>query len=152
VTTDDFHGAIPFDLWNIVPPSLAAVLPNVMWSRDRLHRLVLPVVTLPVSELRWQLELPWWRVDRPFTVTPNQVRHEPRTYARHWQRTVDAELRFPIHLLQRDRLIVLDGVHRLLKADVQELQHVSAHVVSHALFMDHIVERSDRPAGCDRRG
>ena len=142
MTASEFPGAIPFDLWNIVPPSLARILPNVMWNRERLHSLALPVVVLSVRELSWQLDLPWWRVDqRYFAVSPNQVRREPRTYARHWQRTLDADPRFPIHLLERERLIILDGVHRLLKTDVQGLEHVSAQVVSHALFADYIVER-----------
>jgi len=139
---NEFPGCIPFDLWNIVPPSLATVLPNVMWSRDRLHRLVLPVVELPIADLRWQLDLPWWRVGhRHFAVSPNQVRSEPRNYAEQWRRVLDAELCFPIHLLERDRLTVLDGVHRLLKADVLGMSHASAHVVSHCLFVEQIVER-----------
>jgi hypothetical protein len=152
VTAVEFEGAIPFDLWDIVPASLAAVLPNVMWSRDRLHRLALPVVELPVAELRWQLDLPWWRAgDRRFAVSPNQVRREPQLHAQQWRRTLDADLRFPIHLLQRvprdprdqrDPRVILDGVHRLLKADALGLLHVSAHVVSHATFTDQVVERA----------
>jgi hypothetical protein len=38
-------------------------------------------------------------------------------------------------------LTVLDGIHRLLKADVLGMSHASAHVVSHCLFMEQIVER-----------
>jgi hypothetical protein len=35
----------------------------------------------------------------------------------HYQRVMDADLDFPIHLVAyRGRLVVLDGVHRLLKA------------------------------------
>jgi hypothetical protein len=44
--------------------------------------------------------------------------------------------------LERDRLIILDGVHRLLKADVSGMSHVSAHVVSHCLFVEQIASRS----------
>ena len=138
----EFAGALPFDLWDVVPAPLASVIPNVMWSRERLHRLALPVVAIPVDELRWQLELPWWRLGkRRFVVSPNEVRNAPQRYAQHWQRTLDADLRYPIDLLQRDRLIILDGLHRLLKADLQALAAVPAHIVSHAVFMADVVER-----------
>jgi len=127
----------PFDLWSKTPAVLQAVLPNTMWDRDRLHRLVLPVIELPIDELRWQLELPWWRVgERRFAVSPLQVRHDPEQYADQWRRTLAADLAYPIDLLQRDRLIVLDGVHRLLKADTLDLPMISAHVLDAARFAE----------------
>jgi hypothetical protein len=138
---------IPFALWDKVPPSLAAVLPRVTWSRDRLHRLALPVVQVAVAELRWQLDLPWWRVDRDhFAVTPHEVMRDPRAHAQQWQRTLQADLGFPIHLLAGSPPIILDGVHRLLKAETLGAEHIAAHLVSAALFADHVVERFP-PAG-----
>jgi hypothetical protein len=139
---NEFAGARPFDLWDLVPAALATVIPNVMWSRERLHRLALPTVEIAIDELRWQLALPWWRDgERRFAVSPDEVRRAPARYARQWQRTVAAEFEFPIHLLQRDRLIMLDGVHRLLKADVEARSTVAAHVVGHERFMADVVER-----------
>ena len=92
----------PFDLWRKMPPVMQALLPNVMWDRQRLHELVLPVSELPVAGLRWMLDLPWWRVgERRFAVTPNQVRLSPDRYAPHWRRVLDADLDYPIHLLAR---------------------------------------------------
>ena len=105
----------------VVPPPLRGIILDFDWDRARLHALELPVEKLAVSELRWQLDLPWWRVeDRFFAVTPNQVRAEPARYAQHWQRTLAADLAFPIHVTETapDRWTILDGVHRLLKADI----------------------------------
>ena len=131
---------VPFDLWDRVPPALATVLPNVSWSRERLHSLALPVVTLRIDDVRWQLDLPWWRsANGPFTLTPNEVRRSPAAHAAQWKRTLDADLGYPIHLLQRDRLVVLDGVHRLLKADVNDLPSIAAHVVIEETFTAHVV-------------
>ena len=131
----------PFDLWRKMPPVMQALLPNVMWDRQLLHALVLPVVELPVAELRWMLDLPWWRVgERRFAVTPNQVRLAPDRYAGHWRRVLDADLDYPIDLLQRDRPIILDGVHRLLKADVLGMRAIAARVLDEARFAE-ILER-----------
>jgi len=123
----------PFDLWSKMPPVMQALLPNVQWDRARLHALALPVVELPVTSMRWQLDLPWWRDgERRFVVTPNQVRLDPERWAVHWRRTLDADLDYPIDLLQRERLVILDGVHRLLKADVLGMRTMAVHVLDDA--------------------
>lgn len=141
VAANSLSDAKPFELWPLVPAPLRAVMPNVTWNRTLLHDLVLPTIDVPLAELRWQLDLPWWRHgDRVYSVTPNQVRHDPERFAVQWRRTIDADLDFPIHLLQRDRKILLDGVHRLLKADVLEMRTISARVVDHERFAQ-IVER-----------
>ncbi|HEY5948650.1 MAG TPA: hypothetical protein VIV40_24330 [Kofleriaceae bacterium] len=127
----------PFEQWQNMPPVMQAVLPNVTWDRARLHELVLPVVEKRVDELRWMLDLPWWRVgERRFAVTPNQVRYAPERFAPHWRRMLDADLDYPIDLLQRDRLIILDGVHRLLKADVLGMRMLATRVLDAAQFAE----------------
>lgn len=132
----------PFDLWRKMPPVMQALLPNAMWDRAALHELVLPVTELAVADLRWMLDLPWWRVgERRFAVTPNQVRLVPERHAAHWRRVLDADLDYPIDLLQRDRLIILDGVHRLLKADVLGMRTITARVLDAEQFAK-IVERA----------
>jgi hypothetical protein len=135
VSDQRFSETKPFDLWRKMPPVMQALLPNVMWHRAQLHELVLPVVELPVADLRWMLDLPWWRVgERRFAVTPTQVRHAPERYAAHWRRMLDADLGYPIDLLQRDRLIILDGVHRLLKADELGMRKLPCRVLDDAQF------------------
>jgi hypothetical protein len=133
--TNPLSDTKPFDLWRKMPPVMQALLPNAMWDRAKLHELALPVVELSVVELRWMLDLPWWRVgERRFAVTPNQVRYAPERYASHWRRMLDADLDYPIDLLQRERLIILDGVHRLLKADVLDMRTLACRVLDQAQF------------------
>ncbi len=121
---DDLE-ASPFQRWDQIPPAMRGVLLNIRWDRDALFQLSLPVEEIPVGDLRWQLELPWWRDgDRHFAVTPTDVRADPVRYRAHWERTLAADLRYPIHLLATaPRLRILDGVHRLLKAELTG-QHV----------------------------
>ena len=141
----EYPGAEPFDLWDVVPDRLQAVLPNVMWSRDRLHQLELPVVELLVDELAWQLDLPWWRDSHEyFSLSPLDVWREPVVHSSQWQRTLAADLTYPIHVLERGPLIVLDGVHRLLKAFGQKRERIDACIVSHPLFVEVVVDRSPR--------
>jgi hypothetical protein len=104
-----------------VPGALREVLPDLLWNRTLLWAFDLPVERVPVADLRWQLALPWWSLDgAPFAVSPDEVRADPRRYREQHERTMAADLSFPVHVLERPNgvLTVLDGVHRLLKADL----------------------------------
>ena len=98
------------------------------WDLSKLWALDLPVSSLEVSTLSWQLDLPWWRVgDRWFAVAPSQVWADPGRFADQWERTMRADLGRPIHLRESERgPLILDGVHRLLKAAVEGRTRISA--------------------------
>jgi hypothetical protein len=85
------------------------------WGNDRLtwdvHRLVrlsqlLPVETIPVSEIAEVDEL-WWYQGGSDIPTP-------RSIAEHMQLIDGADLRWPILLCAEGRL--MDGMHRVVKA------------------------------------
>jgi hypothetical protein len=101
-----------------MPPILQGVLLDFWWDQERLWRLDLPVTEIPTQELHRQLELPMWTLDgAPFMLSPAQVAARPQRLAGQYARTLAADLRYPIHVLDRpQRLTVLDGMHRLLKA------------------------------------
>ena len=105
------------DLRGPIPDAMAPLVVDQPWDLGRLWSLALPTESLDVAALAWQLELPWWREgDRAFAVSPAQVRADPRRYADHWRSTLEADLRHPLVLVRRERSVVLDGLHRLLKA------------------------------------
>ena len=112
-----------------VPPELAGIILSFDWDRTRLHALDLPVEEIAIAELRWQLGLRWWKHDgRHFAVTPNEVGADPVRYEQQWQRTVTADLAYPIHITETapGRWTILDGVHRLLKADIASARTIHA--------------------------
>jgi hypothetical protein len=149
VNDDDRGDAKPFSRAHLIPPELDGIISTVAWDLGRLHALELPVEELAVAELRWQLDLPWWRVgDRWFAVTPNQVRRDPVSYPEQWRRTLAADLRYPIQLIERRRLVVMDGVHRLLKADLLGLERIRACRVTPSAFDAVVVRRT----ACGRDG
>jgi hypothetical protein len=119
----------PFPLLDVVPESLRGVMLDFLWSHEWLWALELPVRRVPVDELRWHLALPMWSSDGvAFTVSPEQVRTEPGRYPAQYTRTMAADVAFPLDALVRaeGHLTLLDGVHRLLKADL--LGHVTVDV------------------------
>jgi hypothetical protein len=120
----------PFPL--TVPPELTAYILDFHWDLELLHALDLPTVDLPVADLAHHLDLPFWAYDdRPFQVTPRQVAADPVTYRAQYERTLAADLRHPLHVVRRpdDRITILDGVHRLLRAELEGRVDVAACVL-----------------------
>ena len=103
-----------------MPPELHDVLLDFEWDLERLWQLDLAANTISVGELAWHLRLPLWAfAGRPFAVSPAEVAADPRRFHEQYARTLAADLRYPLHVLDRpERLTLLDGVHRLLKADL----------------------------------
>jgi hypothetical protein len=109
---------LPHPLREVMPSILQDVLVDFWWDQQRLWRLDLPVSQVPVAHLRWHLQLPLWSHEgNPFTITPDQVAACPQRFPEHHARTLAADPSLPLHLLDRpQRLTILDGAHRLLKA------------------------------------
>jgi hypothetical protein len=106
------------ELCRQVPDELRPYLVELDWNRERLWRLKFPVEEMSVAALAWQLALPWWRDgERYFSVCPLDVLTIPNPHREHFERTMDADLAYALDVtLRSGSWVVLDGVHRLLKA------------------------------------
>lgn len=115
-----------------MPEALEDILLDHPWELSKLLALDLPVEEVSVQALAWQLDLPWWRVGADwFVVTPNQVLDDPTgPFREQWERTMRADLGTPIHVRITEKgLLILDGVHRLLRAVVEGRSSLAARVV-----------------------
>jgi hypothetical protein len=116
-----------------IPDGVQAVLLPHDWDLGRLLALDLPPRTVVVVDYEWMLDLPMWRDEqgRRFRVTPNQVRADPGDNLTQWHRTLRADLIRPIHVTPREgRSVIIDGIHRLLKAALLGRDSLAARVVS----------------------
>lgn len=106
------------ELVAMMPEALREVFPPYRWQLAKLWELHLKVEPVEIADLVWMFDLPLWQLEgERFRVTPHQVAETPMNFRAHYQRVMDADLDFPINLVAyRGRLVVLDGVHRLLKA------------------------------------
>lgn len=100
-----------------LPPALAGIFFDVRWDKQKVWRLNTPTTRMSITALVWHLDLPIWSTVPPqpsFDLTPRQVIEQPSTYAYHWQRIWATDLAFPLELFpNQDRLVILDGYHRL---------------------------------------
>ncbi len=118
---EDILGRFPrHRLIDQIPAALRPWLLPIDWDRERLWSLDLPPKRIRLEELRWHLGLPWWRHNGAwFQLTPQDVQAKPLAYAEHAERIARAELSYPLHIVRRrDRWLILDGIHRLAKADM----------------------------------
>lgn len=88
------------------------------WDVEALWALDLPAEPMPFGLLEWHLDVPLWPDEnRPYRITPRDVLKSPNRYALEYRRTREASLVFPLEVTWfRNRWLILDGVHRLLKA------------------------------------
>ena len=109
---------------------LAAV--PFQWDRERLWGFEKPVSYLPLAELEWHLDVPFWaHQGAPFQLTPNQVQLSPDVYQDQFRRTLGADLKHPLVVMRwRRRWTILDGVHRLLKSQLVGVDPVPVRVLN----------------------
>lgn len=121
---------------SLTPEDLRGIWPDADWDNARLHALALPIEMLPLERLTWILEHPVWSSKPPaprFDLRPVDVVAKPGEHAVHARRIADADLRWP--LLVHDlngRLVVIDGLHRLVRAQGDGLASVAVQRVSRA--------------------
>lgn len=84
-----------------------------MWESGKL------VEHLPVEELMWNLEIPWWNIDEKsgYNLAPKDVLENIDLYKGHRERIEKADTQFPLLLVEtkQNRWLIYDGVHRFVK-------------------------------------
>jgi hypothetical protein len=122
------------ELLAMMPAALRDVFPQTRWQLGKLWALDLRVEPVEVVDLLWMFDLPLWQLNgERFKVTPNQVAATPMNFRPHYERVMRADLDFPIHLVAyRGRLVVLDGIHRLLKAHFLRRRWIEAKIATAA--------------------
>jgi hypothetical protein len=116
--------ARPHPLHDSIPAALRPWLLAAEWDQERLWAIDRPVTALPIGALRWCYALPWWRADGDdrawFRVAPRDVIERPDAYPEHVRRIATADGSRPLHVLHRhSRWMVVDGLHRLVQADLR---------------------------------
>ncbi|GAB3943467.1 hypothetical protein GCM10029976_066130 [Kribbella albertanoniae] len=122
-----------------IPPVLRPYILDFLWDVDRLHALELPTAELTVASLAHHLDLPFWAYGgRPFQVTPHEVAADPNRYHEQYARTLAADLSHPIDAVRREdgRITILDGIHRLLHAELTDQPVITARLLDWAHLDD----------------
>ena len=97
------------------------------WDVEAIWKLDLPVRTMAVADLLWHLDVPVWE---DYRLTPRQVLDDPVRHAGEHARMLAADLAYPIDIFRfRSRWMILDGIHRLLKAHMRGHKQIAVREV-----------------------
>jgi hypothetical protein len=101
------------------------------WDEEKVWKLNVPVTDMDIKELVWHFDIPFlWHKGGVYNLTPREVIENPRKYEDEYQRTVGAELKYPIDIMEnKGRWLILDGLHRLMKAHIQGTETVNVRII-----------------------
>ncbi len=115
------------------------------WDVEALWALELPVSQMPIRRLEWMLDIPAFGFEgKNYCLTPREILKSPYRYAEEYGRAQRASLVFPLDITwHAGRWVILDGVHRLMKAHELRLDEVSVRKVPRKHLVE--MEKSAKP-------
>ena len=111
----------------IMPKIIKDVGFDFWWDNKKVWALDYPVEKIKVSQLAWNFEIPFWNTKNGYyDLEPNKVINSPSMHKREYNRTMKSDLSYPIDIMKyKGRWLILDGLHRLVKAKIQGFHFVN---------------------------
>lgn len=97
------------------------------WSQEKVWALDVPTEEMDIEELAWHFDVPFWNSPVGYyDLSPNQVLDDPDKFKAEFDRTMNADLSHPLDIMfWRNKWLLLDGLHRLVKAKKLEMEKVN---------------------------
>lgn len=117
--------------WNERPQIIRDVGFDFRWEEEKVWKLRLPVKEMDIKKLVWHFDIPFWEKDGTdaYNLKPWAVIKQPKKHS-HYKRAMRVDLKHPIDIMRnKGRWVILDGLHRLLKAYVQGQKKVKVRIV-----------------------
>jgi hypothetical protein len=101
---------------------------NFHWSQKKVWNLRLETIKMEVNDFIWLLNYPIWASNPPekiFDLKPIDVLKNLENFPIIHKKIQNADYSFPIHIMKwNDRLVVMDGFHRILKTIINNENHI----------------------------
>lgn len=91
------------------------------WDEKKVWALDISPEKIDIEELAWHFDIPFhWHGGDIYNLKSREVIEHPEMYKEEYERTMKADLTYPIDIMEnKGRWLILDGLHRLLKAYMQ---------------------------------
>jgi peptidase E len=101
------------------------------WDIKKVWALDIPITKMAISELTWHFNIPFlWENDGFYNLKPQEVIDNPKGHKQEYERTIASDLKYPIDIMEnKGRWLILDGLHRLMKANIQGLNEVNVRII-----------------------
>ena len=114
-----------------IPQIIKDVGFDFSWSEEKVWALEVPVEEMSIKELIWHFDIPFLWEDDVYNLKPQDVIDNPENHKKEYERTMKADLIHPIDIMEnKGRWLILDGLHRLMKASILKMDKVQVRKVS----------------------
>lgn len=115
-----------------VPQIIKDVGFDFSWSEEKVWALDAPVEEMDIGDLAWHFDVPFlWEGGGVYNLTPQEVIDNPEAHNGEYERVRKADLAHPIDIMQnKGRWLILDGLHRLMKASTLGIGKVQVRKIS----------------------
>ena len=104
----------------ILPEIIKKVGFDFRWDVKKVWELKYQAEKIDIKELEWHFNVPFWNTnDGYYDLKPSQVINNKEKFREEYERTMKADLSHPIDIMEnKGKLLILDGLHRLVKAKI----------------------------------
>ena len=124
---------------NIPPKQITDLGLNLLVNTEKLRPLPIQEQEFRMEDLVWHLDIPVWAKDGTddWNLTPRNVIDKTEGSAGHYERMMKSDTQFPL-LLRRynERLVIVDGVHRLTKLFLEGKDSVKAKLIPEGTLLN----------------
>ncbi|MDO8467529.1 MAG: ParB N-terminal domain-containing protein [Nanoarchaeota archaeon] len=103
------------------------------WDNKKVWELDINTEEIDIKELEWHFEIPFLDFNSSYDLSPNQVINNADKFKSEYDRTMKADLNYPIDIMfNKGQWLILDGLHRLMKAKILGMKKVRVRKVPHS--------------------
>lgn len=116
---------------NNLPQIIQDVGFDFSWDEPKVWKLDIPVRKMNINKLIWHFDIPFLHFyGGVYNLSPNEVLNNPTKYQPEYDRTMKADMKYPIDIMKnKGRWLILDGLHRLMQASTKGLKEVNVRIV-----------------------
>jgi len=114
--------------WEDRPKIIKDVGFDFSWDSKKVWALDIPIEEMDIQDLIWHFDIPFWEIEDTddYNLTPWEVIDDPDKHSVHYKKVQESDLKYPIDIMEnKGRWLILDGLHRLVKAQMQGLKKVN---------------------------
>ena len=102
------------------------------WDEKDVWKLDYPEQEISIEILEWHFDIPFWNWNNEwYVLKPLDVINNPIKYKSQYDRVMQSDITYPIDvMMNKDRLVILDGLHRLVKCKFLGMNKVKVRIIS----------------------